>query len=112
MLSSAYVILRRCGAPSRRTHNSSCSRPFSLLRPRVAAAFEAQMVAEMRSHLLGPRCVGGGLPGRRTNQFGRGQVIERDIALGRAGAAVAPGAEGPRHRPQRGDVLGVVPFVE
>jgi hypothetical protein len=39
-------------------------------------------------------------------------MVERDIALRRTAAAVAPRAQGARHRSKRRNVLGIVPLVE
>src|SRR5712692_3383040 len=78
----------------------------------VAAAIEAQEVAEMRPHLLGPRRAAGALPRCRAWHVGVGEVVDRGIALRRAGAAVAAGAQRARHPAERRDVLGVVPLVE
>src|SRR5260370_34502141 len=84
------------------------TRIAALLRAGVAATFEAQMVAEMRPHLPRPRGVRRLLPFGRAHHLGRGQMVQRDIALGAASATVAAGgagAGGRAHNP--GGVGGV-----
>src|SRR2546423_7011281 len=39
-------------------------------------------------------------------------MVQRDVALGAAGAVVTSCAQHPRHRTQGRDMFGVVPFVE
>ena len=44
----------------------------------IAFADDPQMVAEMRPHPFGPRCIGGGFPGVRIGYLGGREIIERE----------------------------------
>src|SRR4051794_32449807 len=59
-------LLSRCGVHgfrARGLHPRPGMTVFWLFPALVTGADEAQMVAEMRPHLVGPGCVGGALPG-------------------------------------------------
>src|SRR3954471_22963421 len=85
---------------------------FWLAPARIARRLEPEVIAEMRAHALGPRRVCRCPPLARMHNFGRCQMIERGIALFRAGTAVAAGRQHAPDAAKRGDVLGIVPFVE
>src|SRR5882724_8039367 len=74
--------------------------PSALPGAGVAAALDAQMVAKMRPHLLGPRRVRRLLPLSRAHNLRCCQMVKGDVALRAADAAVAAGAQGARHRAQ------------
>src|SRR5881409_1502962 len=67
----------------------------------VAGADEAQAIAEMRGDPPRPFGVGGALPRRCRLDFGRGEVVERDIAAVAARRTETARAEGAGHRQQR-----------
>src|SRR6516162_6285944 len=86
--------------------SSSCSsvKPISILPGAgIPKAVEPHDVAEMRPQALRPGRIGGLAPLGRARHFGRGKMVERDVALGGAGAAVAAGAQSAGHGTERRD---------
>src|SRR5262249_6938359 len=77
----------------------------------VAAADQAQVVAEMRLESARPVALPRLPPPRPLPDVGRRQMIERDV-LPVAASPEATRAEHAWHRGERGDVLLVVPLVE
>src|SRR5262249_26040687 len=86
------------------------------LRTLVALQDDPQAVARLRPDAMGPRRLDRPLPVPRSDDVGRSQVIERQVAVVAFALAfedtVAPRGEAARNRGERRYVLLVVPGVE
>src|ERR1700736_6246855 len=95
--------------------SSSCSsvKPISILSgAAVPAAVEPHHVAEMRPQPLRPGRIRRLAPFDRARNVGRDKMVERELTLRRARAAVSASAQGPGYSAESRDVLLIVPFVE